>query len=112
MPVFGRNEVLLAGPAPNSRLSEAMAVVDQSDGWAAAVLRGERGPEVLARLVPVDMRASAFKRGHSVRTQLLHMNVSITRIAPDQVLILCFRSMAGTLVHDLKQAMAGVASRG
>ena len=109
---FGRGEVLLAGPVPDPKLAKTAAVVDQSDGWAAAVLRGPGGADVLARLVPVEMRAHIFKRGHSVRTQLLHMNVSITRIAPDQVLILCYRSMAGTLVHDLKRAMAAVATRG
>jgi sarcosine oxidase subunit gamma len=40
------------------------------------------------------------------------MTASITRTGAESFLILVFRSMAATLVHDLKQAMAAVASRG
>lgn len=109
---FGRGEVLLMGPAPDKSLNKAAAVVDLSDGWACVELSGAAAVGVLARLVPVDLRDGVFKRGHSVRTQVLHMSASITRIGVDRFQILVFRSMAATLVHDLKQAMAAVASRG
>jgi len=109
---FGRGEVLLMGPAPDKALAKNAAVVDLSDGWACVELSGAAAVDVLARLVPVDLRDGVFKRGHSVRTQLMHMSASITRVGADRFQILVFRSMAVTLVHDLKQAMAGVASRG
>ena len=109
---FGRDEMLLVGPAPNKDLGEYGAVVDVSDGWACVELSGTAAVDVLARLAPVDLRDGVFKRGHSVRTQILHMSTSITRVGADRFQILVFRSMAVTLVHDLKQAMAGVASRG
>lgn len=109
---FGLREVLLAGPAPDATLAKSAAVVDQSDGWACVTVSGEKAVDVLARLVPVDLRETTFKRGHTVRTQVLHMNASITRLGADRILILVFRSMAGTLVHDLKQAMEAVAARG
>ena len=108
---FGRDEVLLAGPVPDAGLARHAAVVDQSDAWAAVSLSGEGCVDVLARLVPVDLRASHFKRGHTARTMVQHMTASITRTADDSFLILVFRSMAGTLVHDLKSAMEGVAAR-
>lgn len=108
---FGLRETLLAGPAPDASLAKAGALVDQSDAWCAVTLEGEATEAVLARLVPVDLRAAHFKRGHTARTQLYHMNASITRIGPQKFLILVFRSMAATLVHDLKQAMAAVAAR-
>jgi sarcosine oxidase subunit gamma len=109
---FGHGEVLLMGPAPDSALGSHAAVVDVSDAWATVVLSGPASVDVLARLVPVDVRISAFKRGHTLRSQLMHMQASITRIGADRFQILVFRSMAVTLVHDLKQAMAAVAARG
>nr|WP_239113454.1 sarcosine oxidase subunit gamma [Shimia biformata] len=108
---FGRAHVLLAGPAPAARLLSHAAVTDQSDAWAALRIEGEGVEDVLARLVPIDLRQQVFKRGHTARTQLQHMNVSITRLGDDAFMILGFRSMATTLVHELETAMSGVAAR-
>lgn len=108
---FGRGEALLIGPAPAAALADHAAVVDQSDGWAAFSLKGEDAVDVLARLVPVDLRARAFATGETRRTLLGHMTVSITRTGAEEFLILGFRSMAQTLVHEVSQAMETVASR-
>ena len=108
---FGRDQYLLIGPDPDPALGAEAAVVDQSDAWAVVTLEGADAADVLARLVPVDLRAQDFKRGHTARTQLGHMHASITRTGPERFMILVFRSMAGTLVHDLRHAMAAVASR-
>ena len=109
---FGREQALLIGPSPDAALSANAAVSDQSDAWALVRLEGADCEDVLARLVPVDLRQSVFKRGHTVRTQLQHMTVSITRTGDNAFLIMTFRSMAKTLVHDLETAMQGVAARG
>ncbi|MEM8579242.1 MAG: sarcosine oxidase subunit gamma [Pseudomonadota bacterium] len=109
---FGRDMALLAGPAPDPSLAERAALTDQSDAWACVTLSGPDAEDVLARLVPVDLRAPGFAEGHSIRTQLQHLNVSITRIEADTFLILAFHSMAGTLVHDLVEALESVAARG
>ena len=108
---FGRNEVLLAGPAPDKAFAKSATVVDQSDGWACVTVSGTDAVDVLARLVPIDLREVTFKRGHTARTMVQHMAASITRVGADRFLILVFRSMAGSLVHDLKAAMEAVASR-
>lgn len=107
---FGRDMVLLAGPEPSAKLAKYAALTDQSDAWAAVTLAGETAEEVLARLVPIDLSVVAFKRGHSARTQIQHMTGSITRIGNDTFLLMVFRSMAGTLLHDLQRAMASVAA--
>lgn len=109
---FGRDMVMLAGPAPDAQLGKTAAITDQSDGWTAVQVSGRNVEDVLARLVPVDLSAAAFKRGHTARTQVQHMNGSVTRTGSDTFLILVFRSMAATLLHDLERAMASVASRG
>ncbi|WP_321170030.1 sarcosine oxidase subunit gamma [Sedimentitalea xiamensis] len=103
---------MLAGSEPAPGLSGHAVLVDQSDAWAVVRLQGPQATDVLARLVPVDLRPRHFKRGHTVRTDLMRMNVSITRVADAAFLIMAFRSMAATLVHDLKTAMEGVAARG
>jgi heterotetrameric sarcosine oxidase gamma subunit len=108
---FGRGEAVLIGPAPDAVLGEHAAVVDVSDAWAVVSIEGADTIDVLARLVPVDLRDHAFAQGHTVRTQLLHLSASITKRGPDRFMILVFRSMAATLIHDLKQAMVGVAAR-
>ncbi len=109
---FGRGEVMLVGVSPDAALRKAGAIVDQSDGWAVVSVRGAAAVDVLARLVPVDLRGSVFKRGQTARTQVGHMPASITRTGAEAFMIMVFRSMAGTLVHDLKEAMAAVAARG
>ncbi|THH35691.1 sarcosine oxidase subunit gamma [Aliishimia ponticola] len=109
---FGRGQVVLAGPEPVADLAEYAAVVDQSDAWACVELSGPKAEAVLARLVPLDLRAAHFKRGHTARTQIQHVNASVTRIGADRFLLMVFRSMAATLVHDLSQAMTTVAARG
>lgn len=107
----GQGEALLMGALPDPSLCAYAAVVDQSDAWAIVTLTGKGGDEVLARLVPVDMRLCAFGVGATVRTQLGHMNASITRLDDETFMIAVFRSMAGTLVHDLRRALEAVAAR-
>lgn len=109
---FGREMALLAGPAPDPALATYAALTDQSDAWACVELTGAGAEDALARLVPVDLRVAHFARNHTVRTQIQHMNGSITRTGPQTFLILVFRAMAATLVHDLEQALEAVAARG
>lgn len=108
---FGRDIALLAGPAPDARLAQVAALTDQTDAWATVTLEGDDADAVLARLCPIELRAAHFKRGHTARTTLMHMNVSVTRLGTNSFLILAFRSMAATLVHDLVTAMESIAAR-
>jgi heterotetrameric sarcosine oxidase gamma subunit len=109
---FGRDMILLAGPAVDAGLSEHAALTDQSDAWTAVQISGAGVEDMLARIVPVDLSVAVFKRGHTARTQVQHMNGSVTRIGADSFVILVLRSMAGTLYHDLERAMESVAARG
>lgn len=109
---FGQGMALLQGPVAADELAEFAALTDQSDAWAVVRLDGVGAADVLARLAPVDLRRQSFKRGHTLRTELAHMMASITRVGPDAFQVMVFRSMARTLVHELKTAMAAVAARG
>lgn len=108
----GQGEALLMGDRPETGQGAYAALVDQSDAWAVVCLRGSRADDALARLVPVDMRLRVFQIGATARSQLGHMNASITRISEDAFMIAVFRSMAQTLVHDLRTALEAVAARG
>lgn len=103
-------QIALVGPVPDATLAQYAAVVDQSDGWCILRLSGPTLDPILARLCPVDMRTTAFKRGHVVRSQLQHMNVVYHRVSEDAVDIYGFRSMAQTMVHDITTAMDSVAA--
>lgn len=105
---FGRDIALLAGVEPDPALGAHAALTDQSDAWAAVELSGPHVDQVLARFVPIDLRAGAFAQGRTARTLLGHMNVSITRTGADRFLILVFRSMAVTLVDELREVMETV----
>ena len=108
---FGKETYLTQGFLPEASASAHAAVSDQSDSWAVVALQGDDAEAVLTRLVPVDLRGKTFKRGHTCRTRVEHMNASITRLGEKSFQIMVFRSMAGTLIHDLEQAMAHVAAR-
>ncbi|MCR9126809.1 MAG: sarcosine oxidase subunit gamma [Rhodobacteraceae bacterium] len=109
---FGLHHSLLMGPDPDPALAAVASVTDQTDAWAVVRLDGPGAETVLARLCPVDLRAAVFKRGHTARTQIMHMPGSVTRLSERAFQIMVFRSMAGTLVHDLKSAMEAVSARG
>lgn len=109
---FGHGQAMLIGPAPDLSLADHAALTDQSDAWAVVRLEGDAARDVLARLVPVDLRATTFKRGHTARTLVGLMSASVTRVGERAWQIMVFRSMAGTLAHELKTAMEAVAARG
>jgi len=106
---FGLNHVMLMGEEPDAALSEAAAVTDQSDAWCRVRITGAGARDVLARLVPVDLRDDAVPVGKAIRTDVQHMSGALARVGEDAWEVMVFRSMAGTLVHDLKTAMETVA---
>nr|WP_246849789.1 sarcosine oxidase subunit gamma [Rubellimicrobium arenae] len=102
--------ILVGVPVPEG-LSELAAVVEQGDGLACLRLEGLAAREVLARLVPIDLRDGAFPEGATARTLLNHLAVTLIRIEPRAYEIFAMRSMARTLVHELDEAMRRVAAR-
>jgi heterotetrameric sarcosine oxidase gamma subunit len=106
----GRDQAFLlaADPAP---LEGHAALTDQSDGWCGLTLTGAGAADVLARLVPVDLRLTALPVGACIRTGLNHMNAVLWRHGPDGFTLLVFRSMARTAWHELQEAMRAVAAR-
>lgn len=107
---FGGGQALVLGAIPD--LGTAAAVTDQSDAWAIVQVAGPQVTDVLARLVPIDLRAAKFPVDATARTLVGHMTASVTRMAADKFEIMVMRSMASTLAHDLERAAKGVASRG
>ncbi|MFV2002209.1 MAG: sarcosine oxidase subunit gamma [Paracoccaceae bacterium] len=106
---FGADLAMLLGEPPKAVKGAALS--DQSDGWAVMRLQGARAEAVLARLVPVDLRAAVFGRNHTARTLLHHMPASISRTGKDSFDIMVMRSMATTAVHELKGAMRSVSAQ-
>ena len=106
----GQDLMFLIG-APPAELGAAAAVTDQSDAWAVMRLAGPAAEAVLARLVPVDLRAAQFPVDAVARTGLNHMVALIRRVAADALEIWVFRSMAGTAVHEIATAMKAIAAR-
>ncbi|SMY08575.1 sarcosine oxidase subunit gamma [Flavimaricola marinus] len=106
----GKGRALMLGAKPEG-LEGLAAMTDQTGANAVLRIEGEAVEDVLARLIPMDLRSTVFKTGHTARTMLAHMQVSVTRVGADAFEIMAMRSMAGTLVHDLEQAAKGVMAR-
>jgi heterotetrameric sarcosine oxidase gamma subunit len=105
----GRDQAFLIGVAAPAL--EGAALTDQSDGWAVLSVSGPAAVEVLARLVPVDLRLAAFPVGAAIRSGLNHMNAVILRTGDYAVEIMVFRSMARTAWHELETTMHMVSAR-
>lgn len=103
----GRGQAFLIGAAPGDWGGLA-ALTDQSDGWACLSVRGEGAVDVLARLIPLDLRAMA--EGSCARSSLGHMAMILIRVT-DGFELLVFRSMARTAWHELEAAMKMRAAR-
>jgi sarcosine oxidase subunit gamma len=109
---FSQGQYLVIGGAVDMSLAEHAALTDQSDAWCAITLEGVGSEAVLARLVPVDLREVTFKRGHALRSQLGHMPLHITRKGKDAFRLMTFRSMAGTMVHEVTHKIRLLSARG
>lgn len=107
----GQGQAFLLGPKADISLSETTAMTDQSDGWVVMVLEGAGARDVLARLCPLDFRPQVFKRGHTARSLIGHMNASVTRIGAQAYMIMIFRSVALTAVHEITDAMKSTAAQ-
>lgn len=107
----GREMAFLIGIEPPASLARNAALTDQTDGWTWLHLTGPDARAVLARLTPLDLRDAAFATGTSARSLIGHLQAILIRPAPEAWEIAVFRSMAGTLVHDLGAAMRAVAAR-
>lgn len=107
----GRATAFLFGAPPPDGLRKHAAVTDQSDAWAGLRLEGADSVAVLARLVPLALRADSFAPGAAARAPLNHMQALILRVGADAFDIHVFRSMAQTAVHELTDAMRGVGAR-
>ncbi|MDI3336307.1 sarcosine oxidase subunit gamma [Defluviimonas aestuarii] len=106
----GRDQAFLIGVTPDG-LDDLAAMTDQSDGWARMRLEGPGTEAVLARLVPLDLRATAFPVGSAARTGLNHMMMVLCRTEDAAFEIMVFRSMAASAVHELHHAMKAIAAR-
>ena len=108
----GRDTAFVIGSAPPDGLDTLAAVTDQSDGWACLSLSGAGAEDVLARLIVIDPRLSAFPVGASAKLLLNHMQALVWRVETHRFDMLVFRSMARTAVHELTEAMHSLNERG
>ncbi|WP_168219870.1 sarcosine oxidase subunit gamma [Pseudotabrizicola formosa] len=103
----GRDLAFLLGKAAPEGLPAA--VTDQSDGWVALTLSGPQAVQVLARLVPLDLRD--MPRGQAARTALNHLPLVLIAEGEGAFTLLTFRSMARTAWHEIGEAMEKLAAR-
>ncbi len=109
---FGYAHVLLIGPEPHPDLARVAAMTEQGDAWCSVLISGPLARDVLARLCPLDLRDSAFPPGATARSEVGGMMVSLTRVEAEGFRVMAFRSMAQTLLQELRSALTRQAARG
>lgn len=92
-------------PAIAARLSQALSdqhamVAEVSDARAVFTVTGPTAREVIAKLCPVDMAPGRFEAGEMRRTRMAQVPAAFWLSAPDQITVICFRSVA-QYVFDL-----------
>ena len=107
----GRDQAFLFGDDAPEGLGAHAALTDQSGGWAGVSLQGEHAAEVLARLLPLDLRLAAFPAETAARAAVNHLPALILRHRADHFEIWSFRSMARTLWHELAEVLAQFEAR-
>lgn len=78
--------------------------VNVSDARAMFHLEGQGVREVVAKLMPVDMRRDAFGPGDFRRTRMAQIPAAFWMPAQDAVQIVCFRSVGEYAFNLLKDA--------
>ncbi|MEM1428761.1 MAG: sarcosine oxidase subunit gamma [Pseudomonadota bacterium] len=108
----GRDQALLLGPdAPAPALHTHGAVTDVSDVYLRLMLTGpSEAADILARLVPIDLRPLRFASGATAKTLLGHISAQVTARA-DGVEIMVMRSFWQSAFHEIETAMTRVAGR-
>jgi len=103
----GRETAFLFGTPPD--LTGLAGVTDQSDGWAGLRLTGQDATAVLARLLALDL--DSLPPGAGLRAQLNHLPVLLIHPVAEVFDLWSYRSMAGTMLHEIEGAMRGLAAR-
>lgn len=107
----GQGRALLIGAEAPAALDGLAAMTDQADSVACVQMSGAGAVDVLARLVPMDLRLASFPPGQTARTLVNHMTASVTRTGSDAFEIMVMRSMGKTLIHELTEAMTHMDAR-
>lgn len=80
--------------------------IDVSDARAMFQIEGTAAREVIAKLMPVDMRAQAFAPGDFRRSRMAQIPAALWMPAENTVRIVCFRSVAEYAFNLLRDAAA------
>jgi len=108
----GRDQALLIGAdALPPELTGHGAVTDVSDVYLRLLLTGhDAAAEILARLVPLDLRPARFAPGATAKSLLGHIAAQVTA-TEEGIEIMVMRSIARSAFHEIENAMAGVTAR-
>ncbi|MDQ7081111.1 MAG: sarcosine oxidase subunit gamma [Paracoccaceae bacterium] len=104
----GLGKYLLVGVAPAApALSRRAALVDQGGAYAIMRLQGGLATDILARLTPIDLRPTTFRRGHVALSELAHIPALILK-RTNGADIMVPRSLAVSACSKLLGAMQRV----
>lgn len=107
----GLDTVYLLGAAADAGLSDRAALVELSDAfvWLSVEAPEVAIEQVMARLTPLAARD--LPPGTSARSLVGHMHGLLIRPGAARLEIAVYRSMAGTLVHEVERAARIVSTR-
>lgn len=87
-------------------------MTDQSAAWAGLTITGPQTRALLARLVPLDTHPSVFPRDFFSATLCHHMTVLVQSHGERGVTLMVGRSLAGSLLHVIRETANGITAQG
>ena len=78
----------------HKKLAGLASIIDQSHGRVTIRIEGPKVRAVLAKGTPVDLHPETFPVGRSAVTQMAHVGIHLTRVAPDAYELSVFRGFS------------------
>jgi methylglutamate dehydrogenase subunit D len=83
------------------KLEGLASAIDQSHGRIVIRISGPKARAILAKGTPVDLHPDVFPVGQSAVTQMAHVGVHLSRVAPDTYDLSVFRGFSESFWHWL-----------
>ena len=89
-------------------LKQSFYVTDQTGGWCAIRVQGERVLKMLERICPLNLSLEVFAIGDVKRTVMDHLNVIIFRVTEKSFILFSASSSSGSFLKSIETSSRNI----
>ena len=89
-------------------LKQSFYVTDQTGGWCAIRVQGERVLKMLERICPLNLSSEVFAIGDVKRTVMDHLNVIIFRVTEKSFILFSASSSSGSFLKSIETSSRNI----